>query len=38
MNFKLFGSIGLMIVFMVAQGIYLSRHIKHEEQPGEGGA
>ncbi len=31
-NFKLFGSIGLMIVFMVAQGIYLSRHLKHEDE------
>jgi intracellular septation protein len=27
-NFKLFGSMGLMIVFVVGQGIYLSRHIK----------
>jgi intracellular septation protein len=31
-NFKLFGSLGMTIVFMVAQGIYLSRHLKHEEQ------
>mgnify|MGYP003577302108 CR=1 FL=1 len=31
-NFKLFGSLGLMLVFMVAQGIYLSRHLKSEEQ------
>jgi intracellular septation protein len=28
-NFKLFGGIGLMMVFTVAQGLYLSRHIKH---------
>ncbi len=27
-NFKLFGSLGLMVVFVVGQGIYLSRHIK----------
>ncbi|WP_374594780.1 septation protein A [Aquabacterium sp.] len=27
-NFKLFGSMGLMAVFVVGQGIYLSRHIK----------
>ena len=27
-NFKLFGGIGLMMVFTVAQGLYLSRHIK----------
>lgn len=26
-NFKLFGSMGLMIAFMVAQGLYLSRHL-----------
>lgn len=25
-NFKLFGGMGLMIVFMVAQGLYISRH------------
>lgn len=31
-NFKLFGGIGLMLVFTVAQGLYLSRHI--EEAPG----
>lgn len=34
-NFKLFGSLGLMIVFMVAQGVYMSRHLKHEEQAAE---
>ncbi|MCM5681161.1 septation protein A [Schlegelella sp. S2-27] len=31
-NFKLFGGLGLMLVFMVAQGVYLSRHLKNEEQ------
>jgi intracellular septation protein len=30
-NFKLFGGIGLMILFTLAQGLYLSRHIKDEE-------
>lgn len=30
-NFKLFGGIGLMLVFMVAQGLMLSRYIEHEE-------
>lgn len=30
-NFKLFGSMGLMIVFMLAQGVYLSRHITPDE-------
>ncbi|URI11206.1 septation protein A [Aquincola tertiaricarbonis] len=29
-NFKLFGGIGLMLLFTLAQGIYLSRHIKEE--------
>lgn len=33
-NFKLFGSLGLMLVFTLAQGVYLSRHLK----PAEGGA
>lgn len=27
-NFKLFGLLGLTIVFMIIQGIYLSRHVK----------
>lgn len=27
-NFKLFGGLGLMLVFIVAQAIYLARHIK----------
>jgi len=30
-NFKLFGGIGLMLLFTLAQGVYLSRHIKHDE-------
>lgn len=29
-NFKLFGFTGLMLVFMVAQGFYLSRYMKNE--------
>lgn len=29
-NFKLFGGIGLMLAFTLAQGVYLSRHIKPE--------
>ncbi|ABF08745.1 intracellular septation protein [Cupriavidus metallidurans] len=32
-NFKLFGSMGLMLVFIVAQSIWLSRHI--QETPSE---
>ena len=30
-NFKLFGFLGLMIVFVVLQSIYLSRHMKEAE-------
>ncbi len=37
-NFKLFGSIGLMIVFAVLQGMYLSRFVSAEELLGEGAA
>ena len=32
-NFKLFGGMGLMIVFVILQAIYLSRHIQEDEQP-----
>ena len=31
-NFKLFGGIGLMLVFVVVQGLMLSRHIDSEER------
>jgi len=34
-NFKLFGSIGLMLVFTVAQGLYLSRYLPDETAPKE---
>ena len=34
-NFKAFGATGLMLVFMVAQGLYLSRHIKPEVEPAQ---
>lgn len=34
-NFKLFGMLGLTIVFIVAQGIYLSRHIEHDKLENE---
>jgi intracellular septation protein len=30
-NFKLFGALGLMLLFTLAQGVYLSRHIKPVE-------
>jgi intracellular septation protein len=29
-NFKLFGLLGLMIVFVLAQGLYLSKHVQEE--------
>ena len=35
-NFKLFGGIGLMLAFTVAQGVYLSRYLKDDsaQEPG----
>lgn len=33
-NFKLFGGIGLMLLFTLAQGLYISRHLP--EEPAEG--
>ncbi|MCU0921427.1 MAG: septation protein A [Burkholderiaceae bacterium] len=30
-NFKLFGGIGLMLLFTLAQGLYLSRYVKDDE-------
>ncbi len=32
-NFKLFGTLGLMLVFVIVQGFMLSPYIKEEEQP-----
>ena len=31
-NFKLFGGMGLMLLFVLAQGFYLSRHMEDEPQ------
>lgn len=31
-NFKLFGGMGLMLLFTIAQGLYLSRHMGHTEE------
>ncbi len=31
-NFKLFGGLGLMVLFVLAQAAYLSKHMKHEEE------
>ncbi|MDQ8037570.1 MAG: septation protein A [Pedobacter sp.] len=32
-DFKVFGSLGMTLVFVVAQTLYLSRYIKHPESP-----
>ena len=32
-NFKLFGMLGLTLVFIILQGVYLSRHLQEESQP-----
>jgi intracellular septation protein len=34
-NFKLFGGIGLMLVFTVAQGLYISRHVQDDDGASE---
>ncbi|MBA3595872.1 MAG: septation protein A [Methylibium sp.] len=31
-NFKLFGGVGLMLLFTLAQGLYMSRHVKAEDE------
>jgi intracellular septation protein len=31
-NFKLFGGMGLMLLFVIAQGLYLARYVKNEAQ------
>ena len=33
-SFKAFGATGLMLVFMIAQGFYLNRHLQPEASPG----
>jgi intracellular septation protein len=30
-NFKLFGSTGLLVIFVIIQGLWLSRHMEHTE-------
>ncbi len=32
-NFKLFGSLGLMLIFTLAQGFFLSRYMKDDDSP-----
>ncbi|MBS0433601.1 MAG: septation protein A [Proteobacteria bacterium] len=34
-NFKLFGGIGLMFAFTIAQGLYISRHVQDEAEAGQ---
>ena len=34
-TFKVFGLTGIMLVFMIAQGFYISRHLKDEDPPGD---
>jgi len=29
-NFKLFGGLGLMVLFVIAQALYLGRHIEND--------
>ena len=36
-NFKLFGLLGLTVVFVLGQAVYLARHIKSDEEPEESG-
>ena len=33
-NFKLFGALGLMLAFTVAQGLYLSRYMEEDAKQG----
>ncbi len=33
-SFKAFGATALMLIFTVGQGLYLSRHVKEEDEPG----
>ena len=34
-SFKLFGGIGLMLAFVFAQALYLSRHVQEDAKPGD---
>ena len=34
-SFKLFGGLGLMLVFVLLQGVYLSKYIKEEDKSEE---
>jgi intracellular septation protein len=35
-NFKLFGGMGLMFAFVLAQALYLNKYLQTDEPPGEG--
>ena len=32
-SFKLFGGVGLMLAFVIAQGLYLGRHLEDTAKP-----
>jgi intracellular septation protein len=32
-TFKVFGLTGLMLLFMLAQGLYISRHVQDDDAP-----
>jgi intracellular septation protein len=34
-NFKLFGGMGLMFAFILAQALYLNKYLQNDEPPGE---
>ena len=34
-TFKLFGGIGLMVAFVFAQALYLSRHVQEDPKPAD---
>ena len=31
-NFKLFGGLGLMVLFVLGQAVYLSKHMKQDDE------
>lgn len=33
-NFKLFGMLGMTLAFALAQGVYITRHLEHRDEPG----
>jgi len=35
-NFKVFGLMGLLLVFVIGQSLWLGKHIQHSDQPESG--